>query len=30
MRALIERAHRLDTLSAQERTSLYEALSSRG
>ena len=30
MQALIERAHRLGTLSAQQRTSLYKALSSRG
>ncbi len=30
MQALIERAHRLGTLSAQQRTNLYKALSSRG
>ena len=30
MQALIERAHRLGTLSAHQRTSLYKALSSRG
>ena len=30
MQALIERAHRLGTLSAQQRTSLYKALTSRG